>query len=99
MKWHKCILRWKDELNVSKNSSLGMLKVKSVAVLWWKVHNAVSAMVLSTPAMDNNVSGEASLMWIRIARALVRCPVIGEQEALSLLVQLMVGVLSHQAVT
>ena len=60
-----------------------MLKVRSVAMLWWKVHDAVSAMVLLTPVMDNNVSGEASLMWMHIARALVRCPVIREQEALS----------------
>ena len=76
-----------------------MLKVRSVAVLWWKVCNAVSAMVLLTPAMDNDVSGEASLMWMHIARALVRCPAIGEWEALSLFIQLTVGVLSHQVVT
>ena len=54
---HEQFCSGKDELNVSKNLSLGMLKVRSVAVLWWKICNAVSAMVLLTPAMDNNVRG------------------------------------------
>ena len=81
---------------MSKNSSLVMLKVSSVAVLQWNVRNAVSAMVLSIPAMDNDVRGEASFTWIRIARALVWRPVIRDREALSLFVQLTVGVLSHQ---
>ena len=76
-----------------------MLKVRSVAVLWWKVHEAVLAMVLLTPAMDNDVSGEASLTCMCIARALVRNPAIREREALSLFIQLTMGVLSHQAVT
>ena len=84
---------------MSKNSSSWMLKVWSVAVLRWKVREAVSAMVLSTPAMDNEVRGDASLTWVCIAKALVRQPVMGEREALSLFVQLMVGVLSHQAAT
>ena len=44
----------------------------SVAVLRWKVCEAVSAMVLLTPTLDNNISGNASLMWMHIARALVR---------------------------
>ena len=70
-----------------------------MAVLQWKVRKAVSAMVLLTPTMDNSMSGEASLMWMHIARALIRRPVIGEWEALSLFVQLTVGVLSHQMVT
>ena len=96
---HKQFCNGKDELKVSKNLSSGMSKVRSVAVLWWKVHNAMSTMVLLMPAMDNDVSGEASLTWMHIASALVRRPVIGEWEALSLLVQLTVGVLSHQVVT
>ena len=73
LKWKPCHEQFcsgKDELNVSKNSSSGMLKVRSVAVLRWKVQEAVSAMVLLTPAMDYDVSGEASLTWMRIARAL-----------------------------
>ena len=73
-----------------------MLKVLSMAVLWWKVPEAVSAMVLSRPAMDNKVSGDASLTWMCMAKALVRWPAMGEWVALSLFVQLMVGVLSHQ---
>ena len=73
-----------------------MLKVVSVAVLRWKVREAVLAMVLLMPAMDNKVSGDASLTWMRIAKALVRWPAMGERVALSLFVQLMVGVLSHQ---
>ena len=60
--------------------------------------NAMLAMVLLTPVMDRDVSGDASLTWMHIARAHVRQPAIGEHDALSLLVQLMVGVLSHQAV-
>ena len=92
---HEQFCSGKRELNVSKNSSSGMVKVRLVAVFLWKVHDAVSAMVLSTPAMDKEVSGEALFMWIHIARALVRHPVIREWEALSLFVQLMVGVLSH----
>ena len=87
----------KEELKVSKNSSSGMVKVSSVAVLQWNVCDAVSAMVLSTPAMDNDVRGEASFTWMHMARALVRQPAIGDQEVLSLFVQLTVGVLSHQA--
>ena len=82
---------------MSKNSSSGMVKVSSVTVLQWNMHDAVSAMVLLTPAMDNDVRGEASFTWTRMAGALVRRPAIGDREALSLFVQLMVGVLSHQA--
>ena len=73
-----------------------MVKVSSVVVLQWNVHDAVSAMVLSIPAMDNDVRWEASFTWMHMARALVRQPAIGDQEVLSLFVQLMVGVLSHQ---
>ena len=76
-----------------------MLKVLSVAMLRWKVRKAVSAMVLSMPAMDNEVSGDASLTWMCIAKALVRQPAMGERVARSLFVQLTVGVLSHQAAT
>ena len=76
-----------------------MAKVVLVAVLRWKVRDAVSAMVLLTPAMESEVSGEAWLMWIRIASARVSRPAMGEREALSLFVQLTVGVLSHQAAT
>ena len=96
---HEQFCNGKEELNVSKSSSSWMLKVWSVAVLQWKVREAVSAMVLSTPAMDNEVRGDASLMWMRIAKALVRRPAMGEREALSLFVQLTVGMLSHQAAT
>ena len=70
-----------------------------VAVLRWKVRDAVSAIVLLTPAMDREVSGDASLTWMHMASARVRWPVIGEHDALSLLVQLTVGVLSHHAAT
>ena len=84
---------------MSKNSSLLMLKVWLVAVFLWKVRDAVSAMMLSTPVMDKEVSGEASFTCIRMAKALVRHPATGEQEALSLFVQLTVGVLSHHVVT
>ena len=69
---HKQFCRGKEELKVSKKSSSGMVKVSSVAVLRWKVRNAVSAMVLLIPAMDNDVRGEASFTWMRMARALVR---------------------------
>ena len=75
-----------------------MLKVLFMAMLQWKVHEAVSAMMLLMPAMDNEVSGDASLTWMHIAKALVRRPAMGERVALSLFVQLMVGVLSDQAV-
>ena len=76
---------------MSKNSSSGMVKVSSVAVLWWNVRNAVSAMVLSTPAMDNDVaegggfiyvdahgqgSGEATRNW-RSGGAELVCPTDG----------------------
>ena len=57
----------------------------------------MSAMPLLMPAVERDVSRDASLMWILMASAHVRCPTMGEHEALSLLVQLMVGVLSHQA--
>ena len=76
-----------------------MLKVRSVAVFRWKVHEAVLAMVLSMPVMGSDVSGEASLTCMHITSALVRRPAMGEQEVLSLLVQLLVGVLLHQAAT
>ena len=60
----------------------------------------MSAMVLSTHAMDRDVSGDALLTWMHMARSHMRQPaIVGEHEALSLLVQLMVGVLLHQAVT
>ena len=75
---HEQFCSGKEELNVSKNLSLGMLKVLSVAVLQWKVRKAVLAMVLLMPAMDNEVRGDASLMWMRIAKALVRLPAMGE---------------------
>ena len=96
---HEQFCSGKEELNVSKNSLSVMLNVLSVAMLRWKVHEAVSAMVLSMPAMDNDVSGDASLMWMRMAKALVRRPAMGERVALSLFVQLTVGVLLHQAAT
>ena len=77
-----------------------MAKVLLVAaVLWWKVREAVLAMVLSTPAMEREVSWEAWLTWIHITKARVSRPVMGEREALSLFIQLTVGVLSHQVVT
>ena len=95
---HEQFCSGKDELNVSKISVSEMTNVWSVAVLRWKVHDAVSAIVLLTPAIDRDVSRDASLTWMRIARACVRWPAIGERDTLSLLVQLTVGVLSHQAV-
>ena len=49
-----------------------MVKVSSVVVLQWNVHDAVSAMVLLIPAMDNDVRWEVSFTWMRMAKALVR---------------------------
>ena len=54
---HEQFCSGKDELNESKNSVSEMMNVWSVAMLQWKVHNAMSAIVLSTPAMDRDMWG------------------------------------------
>jgi hypothetical protein len=84
---------------VCKNSRSEMWNVSRVAELRLNVRDDRSAMRLSTPAMDTDIRGEASLAWMRSANALVSRPAIRDREELSLLVQLTVGVLSHHAAT
>ena len=100
LRWKPCHEQFcsgKEELKVSKKSLSEMANVWLVAMLRWKVRDAVSAIVLSTPAMDREVSRDTSLTWMHMVSARMRWPVIGEHDALSLLVQLTVGVLSHHA--
>ena len=96
---HKQFCSGKEELKVSKKSLSEMTNVWLVAMLQWKVHDAMSAIVLLTPAMDREVSGDALLTWMCMVSACMRRPAIGECDVLSLLVQLTVGVLSHHAAT
>jgi hypothetical protein len=91
--------RGKREEKVCKKSRSGMANVLVVAEFRWKVREAVSAIVFCVPAMDTDISGDASLAWSRMASARVSRPATLEREELSLLVQLTVGVLSHQAAT
>ena len=44
-----------------KNSASDMVNVPAVAELLWNVRDATSAMVLSTPAMETEIRGDASL--------------------------------------
>ena len=96
---HEQFCNGKEELKVSKKLLSEMTNVWLVAMLRWKVCDAVSAIVLLIPAMDREVSRDTSLTWMCMASTCVRQPAIGECDALSLLVQLTVGVLSHHAAT
>ena len=82
-----------------KNSSSVIVKVLGAAEWRLKVRDAMSAILLSTPAMDTEINGDASFAWMRNARARTSRPATREREELSLLVQLTVGVLSHHAAT
>ena len=102
LRWKLCqelLTKGKVELKKCKKSSSGRVNVLLVVVLRWKVHDAISAILLSMPSMEWEMSGDALLMCMHMARACVSCPAMGEQDALSLFIQLMVGVLSHQAAT
>jgi hypothetical protein len=55
-----------------KNSLSEIWKVSAIAECLWKVWDAVSAIVLSVPAMETDTRSDASLAWMRIARAWVR---------------------------
>jgi hypothetical protein len=96
---HEVFWRGKEDEKICKNSASEMANVSAVAVLRWKVRDAVSAIVLSVPAMETDIRGEASLAWSRMASARVSRPATLDRDELSLLVQLTVGVLSHQAAT
>ena len=63
------------------------------------VHEAMSASLLLTLAMEWEMSGDASFTCMRMASAHVSHPAMGERDALSLFVHATVGVLSHQAAT
>ena len=82
-----------------KNSVSEIWNVCCVALCLLNVREDMSAMRLSMPAIETEIEGEASLTWMRMARALVRRPAMTEREELSLFVQLTVGVLSHHAAT
>ena len=96
---HELSCNGKAVANVCKNSLSEIWNVAVLAVLRWKVREATSAIRLLSPAMDTEINGDASLAWMRMARARVSRPAICEREELSLLVQLTVGVLSHHAAT
>lgn len=96
---HEVACKGKAEAKVCKKSSSEIAKVLVLAVVRLKVRDAMSAMVLWVPAMETEMSGDASFVWIRMANARVRRPATREREERSLLVQLTVGVLSHQAAT
>ena len=76
-----------------------MLKVSGATEWRLKVREATSAIRFLTPAMDTEMSGEASLAWMRIAKARVSRLAMVDLDELSLFVQLTVGVLSHHAAT
>lgn len=82
-----------------KNSVLGFLKVAVVAEVVLNVLEAMSAIWLSTLAMDTKISGEASwFAWRHKAKVHVCHPATRDLEDKSLLVQLTpVGMLSHHA--
>jgi hypothetical protein len=96
---HESCWSGKDAEKECKKSSSEMWNVFEVAEFRLKVRDAVSAIVFLVPAMETDTRGEASLAWMRRARARVRRPATLDREELSLLVQLTVGVLSHHAVT
>ena len=96
---HEAFCSGKESAKRCKKSSSEILNVVADAELRLKVRDNRSAMVLSTPAMDTEMSGDASLAWILKAKARVRRPAMAERDELNLLVQLTVGVLSHQAAT
>ena len=59
----------------------------------------MSASLLLMPAMEWEMSGDASFTCMHMASAHVSHPVMGERDVLSLFVHATVGVLSHQAMT
>jgi hypothetical protein len=66
---------WKGVGKIVRNPHLKFfLNVVPDAELRLNVRDDRSAMVLSTPAMDTEMSGEASLAWILSAKARVRRP-------------------------
>jgi hypothetical protein len=71
---HKSFCNGKVVANVCKNSSSETVNVVVLAVLRWNVREAASAIRLLSPAMDTEISGEASLVWMRMARARVSRP-------------------------
>lgn len=85
--------------NRCKKSMSDVSKVLRWAECRLNVREAMSAILLSVPAMETETSGEASLTWIRMASARTKRPATHDREELSLLVQLTVGVLSHHAAT
>ena len=80
-------------------SLLGRVNVLRVAVLRWKVREAMSASLLLMPAMEWEMSGDALFTCMHMASTHVSHPAMGERDALSLLVHATIGVLSHQAAT
>jgi hypothetical protein len=96
---HELCWSGKDAEKECKKFSSEMWNVFEVAEFRLKVRDAVSAIVFLVPAMETDTRGEASLAWMRMARARVRRPATLDWEELSLLVQLTVGVLSHHAAT
>jgi len=96
---HEVFWRGKADEKICKNSTSEMANVSAVAVLRWKVLDAVSAIMFSVPAMENEIKGEASLAWSRMASARVSRPATLDRDELNLFVQLTVGVLSHHAAT
>ena len=67
--------RGKVELNKCKKSSLGRVNVSLVAVLQWKVREAMSAILLLMLVMEWEMSSDASFTCMRImAKACVSRP-------------------------
>jgi hypothetical protein len=96
---HESFCKGKAEAKVCKKLLSSIVNVAALAVFRWNVREAMSAMRFSTPAMDTEISGEASLAWMRMARARVSRPGMRDLGELSLFVQHTVGVLSHHAAT
>jgi hypothetical protein len=85
---HESSCNGKAVAKVCKNSLSETLKVVALAVLRWNVREATSAIQFLSPAMDTEIWGDASLVWMHMARARFRRPAICAREELSLLVQL-----------
>jgi hypothetical protein len=96
---HESFCKGNEVAKDCKNWSSERRKVSDVADSPRNVREATSAIVLSTPAMESEIRGEASLAWMRRASARVSLLATIDRELLNLFVQLTVGVLSHHAAT
>ena len=90
---HESPCNGNDSEKERKKSASENWNVSDFAAVRLKVRDARSAIWLSVPAIDTEMRGDASFVWIRSASARVRRLATVERAQLSLFVQLTVGVL------